>query len=407
MEELLAAFEAKKWDAKPFERLVEQIRRSATFADEFARAAITGLPNGGTFFDLTLSHVSEPMFEELARVAMERLAANPREEAASAVIAHASLQLPRLLHPRLERLFVLRPNAGTYYQRYPWRESGALATSHLTGLVRGPVAQDRVEAWRCLVETRDPVALERAAELASSVRLNHPVEVYLHEVGFERAAEPLYASRSLHIAFPAGYFVEPRAAWNDRTFHPTWRVDGDGHVCRFGGEADGTCTLCAGKLHHLVTIDGALLGGEAPEQVAFVVCLSCVGWARPMLSYSHRFKDCPEPMDSGAFTPEFRGVALRETEVRLVRSPDRWRWQEWGLSNARENLNRVGGHPAWVQSAQYPKCPTCARRMRFALQLDSDLPTVDGGEWMWGSGGMAYVFWCGGCKVSAVSWQCT
>jgi hypothetical protein len=68
--------------------------------------------------------------------------------------------------------------------------------------------------------------------------------------------------------------------------------------------------------------------------------------------------------------------------VRLDETPRQWRWQDWGLSNGRENLNRVGGEPCWVQSAEYPCCPICKGLMRFLMQLDSDLPTGDGGEWL-------------------------
>lgn len=41
------------------------------------------------------------------------------------------------------------------------------------------------------------------------------------------------------------------------------------------------------------------------------------------------------------------------------------------------------------------------------MQLDSVLPTVDGGILLWGSGGMLYTYWCDGCAVSAHLWQCT
>ncbi|RJG26900.1 hypothetical protein DQX05_02445 [Paenibacillus thiaminolyticus] len=40
-------------------------------------------------------------------------------------------------------------------------------------------------------------------------------------------------------------------------------------------------------------------------------------------------------------------------------------------------------------------------------QLDSELPLADGQEWMWGSGGIGYLFWCDRCKVSGHLWQCT
>ena len=45
--------------------------------------------------------------------------------------------------------------------------------------------------------------------------------------------------------------------------------------------------------------------------------------------------------------------------------------------------------------------------MTALLQLDSDLPTADGGEWLWGSGGIGYVSWCDDCAISGAQWQCT
>ncbi|SUA50259.1 Uncharacterised protein [Paenibacillus thiaminolyticus] len=90
-----------------------------------------------------------------------------------------------------------------------------------------------------------------------------------------------------------------------------------------------------------------------------------------------------------------------------VPAPARWRTQDWALSNGRENLCRIGGMPSWIQDAQYPSCPECRETMAFIAQLDSDLPLADGGEWMWGSGGIGYLFWCDCCKVSGHLWQCT
>src|SRR6185436_2099056 len=105
----------------------------------------------------------------------------------------------------------------------------------------------------------------------------------------------------------------------------------------------------------------------------------------------------PVPLDFGDVDPEFPSGPIKETTVRLHVTPDRWRWQDWGLSNSRENLNRLCGYPSWIQSAEYPVCSICQERMRFVLQLDSDLPAADGSEWMWGSGGLCYAFWCDQC----------
>ncbi|CAH8245093.1 hypothetical protein WJ0W_002323 [Paenibacillus melissococcoides] len=35
------------------------------------------------------------------------------------------------------------------------------------------------------------------------------------------------------------------------------------------------------------------------------------------------------------------------------------------------------------------------------------MPLADGQKWMWGSGGIVCLFWCGRCKVSGHLWQCT
>jgi hypothetical protein len=45
--------------------------------------------------------------------------------------------------------------------------------------------------------------------------------------------------------------------------------------------------------------------------------------------------------------------------------------------------------------------------MTALLQLDSDLTTEGGGEWLWGSGGIGYVMWCDACAVSSVTAQWT
>ena len=104
--------------------------------------------------------------------------------------------------------------------------------------------------------------------------------------------------------------------------------------------------------------------------------------------------------------PEFPAEALPEADVRLRRTPDRWSLQDWALSNGRQNLNRVGGEPTWIQGPDHPSCPECSTTMSFVMQLDS--LDVDGGPWwLWGNGGILYVFWCTECSISATLWQCT
>jgi hypothetical protein len=151
------------------------------------------------------------------------------------------------------------------------------------------------------------------------------------------------------------------------------------------------------------------LGISELRRVELATCLSCLGWERSPLFYNHgevgranRFG-----YDDPIIVPQFPVGSLRQSEVRLAATPVRWRRQDWALSNSRENLNRIGGEPCWVQDAEYPDCPTCGSTMNHLMQLDSDLTIADGGEWLWGSGGIGYVSWCDRCKVSGHLWQCT
>jgi uncharacterized protein YwqG len=49
------------------------------------------------------------------------------------------------------------------------------------------------------------------------------------------------------------------------------------------------------------------------------------------------------------------------------------------ISNA-EPGDKLGGWPHWIQSVEYPACPTCGDRMELVFQLDSEdnLPVVFG-----------------------------
>jgi hypothetical protein len=71
----------------------------------------------------------------------------------------------------------------------------------------------------------------------------------------------------------------------------------------------------------------------------------------------------------------------------------------WAIASGRQNLNRLGGHPAWVQSAEYPDCPDCGRAMGFLLQLEAGLPGAEGGAAF--DEGVLYGYWGDACRVSA------
>ncbi|MFH2056981.1 MAG: DUF1963 domain-containing protein [bacterium] len=63
-------------------------------------------------------------------------------------------------------------------------------------------------------------------------------------------------------------------------------------------------------------------------------------------------------------------------------------------------FSQLGGHPTWIQDADYPQCPSCAKTMMFLAQLDrSDLE--DHAE------GIYYAFICPECRTTATNYQQT
>jgi len=62
--------------------------------------------------------------------------------------------------------------------------------------------------------------------------------------------------------------------------------------------------------------------------------------------------------------------------------------------------SQVGGHPKWIQDAEYPQCPKCNNHMMFLGQLEcSDFEEY--GE------GIYYSFICKECNITATTYQQT
>ena len=371
---------------------------------------------GGTYSDAGLTFVSEPELAELATHAVALLERDADNAAAAACIACVSLQAPQALQPHLGRLFLLRPNASTYFVRWPWRAAMPEDVAFLEGVVRdeGETTEERLFTWRCLLETRREPVLRWLIENRPPAPLSS-IDDELARVGFEATStgpRRLFPERGFHLRFSDAYladFADP--PWRPKTLEPSWTLPAeDALSVRFGGAGSGTCTSCGGRMHQmlgLVPVPSGL-GVTSVDRLTLETCLSCLGWELPALQVQHERDGSTQMLAGHALvTPQFLARPLREAEVQLSRTPPRWQRQDWSASNARENLHRVGGEPTWIQSPDYPSCPLCAGRMSFLAQLDSFLPSAAGGEWLWGSGGIAYFFWCDGCRVSHASWQCT
>jgi hypothetical protein len=408
--ELLNQFRAKAPGAGAFDRLAEFLGTAEEDEiEQFALSALEVAPAGGTFLDSTISHIASSGLIRLVDRCMSILESGAPNEACQSVLAYVSLQQPQDLQPYLLRIFALRPNAGTYYENWPWRGAEETDVPFLTWSLQTTQIATRMKAWECLLETRRPDAMSFALAATDKVHLDQPADYYLRTVGFNATHKRLYREHCAHIIFPSDYFVVDRPSWNSRSLHPTWHLEGGGKAFRFGGSGSSSCGLCGRNLQHLISLPTSHVFDDPSDDstIALEVCLSCLGWVEGCLFYQYSVDGSPRALDVGSAKPEFVADALRETRVDLAPTPDRWRWQDWALSNARENLHRVGGHPCWIQSADFPDCKSCGKTMHFMLQLDSDLPSVDGGEWLWGSGGICYGFSCVDCRITAFRWQCT
>lgn len=409
LDSLLRAFNSDRPDGDAYDLLPGFLRGPSSEIERFVDGVLASLPKGGIFLDAALSHVSEDALDRLVQTWVASLDDDGMSESVESLIAYVSLQRPTSLHPFLSRLFTLCPNRDSYYENWPWRDAPASVLDFLADQSnRGTTSAIQLKAFECLLETRLPGAFEICASLAKSIPTPHPIEVYLQEVGFSEGGNALYQTDMAHLIFPDDHFAPPSSSWSLQGLHPTWRLEEGDDSYRFGGESSCSCGLCGNRLHRLMEVPENRLGiSDKSRLFSLQTCLSCLGWEEPVLYYYHEESGNVVSLNEGTRTPEFPVGPLKQCQVKLAPTPARWRWQDWALSNSRENLHRIGGFPTWVQSADHPPCPVCKRTMTFMMQLDSELPTADEGEWLWGSGGICYGFRCAPCRTTAYLWQCT
>jgi len=371
-------------------------------------------PDGGTYFDAGLALLGEEELAELVDRSVELLKRDPEHRAAGSCVDHAALQLPEALQPYLRELFEFWKHDSCGCE--PWRAAGPEDLEFLRGIVgdRSRDLVDRHFAWTCLLEAGHEEDLLAAGQGLAPNDATPAVD-WLHEVGVEivsGAIRRLVPEACFHLRFRDSFlaqFDDPE--WRPKDLQPSWVLDPDDNPeCKIGGVYPEECASCGQPLHRLVSLDPvpAGLGVESVERLDLTTCLSCLGWEKEALFFRHADDGSAQALPAGKrIEPEFPYHPLLETTAHLADTPKRWRRQDSGRSNSRENLNRVGGHPTWVQRAQYPTCPGCKQTMPFLLQLDSYLPLANGDKLMWGSGGIGYVFWCDACRISGGLWQCS
>jgi len=410
---IVDAFKKDGWKSNPFEAMLELRDEDRDQLLDLILLCLQEVPDGGTFIDAAFSFLTESEFQKAIDEAIIVLRENTESEMANSVIAYACLQFPQLLKPYLTEFLEIQPNQGSYYDNWVWRDGGEKEVQFLCEHIEKSNLEKRYIAWECLVNIRNKQAILKASQLFNKGcrRKDIGFDIYSMLSGFEVKGDSvtqLYFDNTRHIVFPESFFEnQDKPVWLSNLNHPTWTLENpDAVEAEFGGEISSDCGNCGDKLHRLVEIPSGILGNEA---ITLATCLSCLGWEEHTLFYRHDSFGKPESLTirEEKCVPEFKAEPLKSATIRLTPTPERWLLQDWGLSNSRENLNRVGGAPSWIQDSEYPRCPHCDTTMKFIAQFDSDLPTKSENEWLWGSGGICYSFLCNDCKISGFLWQCT
>jgi hypothetical protein len=410
---LIEEFRSKKWHRESLRRVVALGHEEPELLPRLLSEVMGKVPAGGNYIDVLLSFFPEQAWPELVALAVKNLSWDSTNEAAARILREAILQRPAAVHPHLEQLFRME-RRGQHGFVGAFREAEMASVQFLFERCASSDPGDRRLACQALLETRLPEALEFARIHARSFAVDLP------EVGFELAVggfRMLYPSHPLHLAFPSAYLDRLASEVTLRSLgltHPTWvPASKSAPTHRFGGVSRTDCGVCGRRAARLIVLDPVPegLGVTALSRLELCACLSCLGWERELVHYRHA-------PDGSATACAFEGsgpglsaprtelgptTTLAECAVALIDRGPRFRWQDWSTG---PNLHRVGGHPVWIRGAAYPACPGCGATSKFLMQLDSELLTSTDLAWLWGVGGLAYVFFCDGCKISSVLWQC-
>ena len=414
--ELITSYNKDGWQSNPFEKMLDIVTKSPDYTSNLIKEIVTNLPEGSTFLDASFLFLPYSKWTEVVEHAISTLQTNPENTSAQSVIDYASLQAPHVLYPYLETIFSLAPNEGSYYENRPWKGSGEFSFKHLSRTLSDTNADSeaRSKAWHCLLECRDTKSMQFAIDRSEIVGIaKEEVNDYLHTVGYElidNQLKQLHQANVYHLIYPDKYLSNDGPIWLDHSKFPTWRADSDHANLSFGGAADANCNSCGNAGHQIICLTPMLnsLSIVTIEKLNIRTCLSCLGWEHQTMYYKHQEDGTSLCLaDKISEPPGFPSEEFKSTKVGAARLHQRWACQDWGGANSRENLHRIGGHPTWIQDAQYPGCTQCNSTMMFLMQLDSELPTEDQDEFLWGSGGIAYIFWCDQCKISALLGQWT
>lgn len=426
--EILDAYERLGWKGNdPMAQTLHLHRDDPKALGELVVKALDRALKNATFIDVALDLMDDATYFATLDTAWGRVVQGERSAMLCEVLDSAAVQYPGVFaNAWTAYLSAVHDGDGCpeYLEDLAWRALDSATVADWLARLEDDVGAGTLGRQRAiaLLRSRRPDAAQQAWNRLFPNPEDPDAAAWRQLAGYAMHASgwrALHTEHPLHVCFDAAQrkqMLAAQPAWRreGQKAHPTWAANVEPvALARMGGQLDKRCGLCHAPLHRLLALDApAAIGVDSATPLAFATCLSCQGWESDgPLFYRHgtdgMARAHPGQCLDIALTPAYVAGALLEADVQLFSASPRWAWQDWGQSNGRQNLNRVGGAPSWVQSADYPACPDCQQDMSFVMQLDSGLPQDDGGEWLWGSGGANYTFWCAGCRVSGQQWQCT
>ena len=430
VEDIIDALESRQWDSRPDQRAIELACSAPKAFVELLTLAMQQDVRAGHVLTEALSFLPSEYWPSIIPVAFAVLEAGDNEVAQGAV-ACVALQFPELLLNLRERILELWERS-IDIPRGIWRRADDSDIAFLKETVESTEATELVRflAWDALMSTTRPAVMSWCIEndnvdFGSHLkRINAPDDRieelraraaihYLKNFDCEFVAgnvRMLTSYRTLHMVLPRGYF-------HDRpNIHPTYFKQGEFVIGdhQFGGQAEERCALCNDFLSLMVRLNPIPEGIGATDLslLNIVTCLRCLGWVTGPLFYNHAADGSfgpvnnalPPHSDYNSFPSQ---ASFAPSPLQLTETAARWNRQDWGESNGKQNLFRIGGRPCWIQNPDYLICPSCGVTMTYLMEFDSFIPTSEGGEFLWGSGGAGYFYWCDACKISGAIWQCT
>lgn len=220
-------------------------------------------------------------------------------------------------------------------------------------------------------------------------------------------------SKSLYIppqdySREAGWELSENGERKDLYFHDCTKLVGgrstSPHTFKVIIESEDHCPWCSQKLTNLIDFVPAELGifnsSDACGRVRAITCEICTVVSTIFGAFD---KDGQSQWHTSNSRPEY-----------LPEDPANWNWlprnslTPFGKRSALfaadqflpTTFSQLGGHPTWVQDADYPQCPSCSKTMMFLAQIDRD-DIEDHSE------GIYYAFVCNDCRVTATAYQQT